>query len=104
MSPVHRPLHFPVLSLPQHSQVPMSPPGGNKPKFITQPCRGPLPHQPWSFNAGVGVRTVHYQSPYSLATESHRDVIPSVTSIDEGVELRSTSPSEQEMVSKRGVT
>lgn len=105
ISPLHYPMPLSVLPIPHHPQVLMFPPGGNKPKYVTQPSRGHLPHQPWSFNSGLVGRLVHQKSPHhSLATESNRNVMPSVTSIDEGVELRSASPSEQEMVRKVGST
>ena len=92
-----------AFQVPHMSQSPVSPSAVNKPKYITHPSRGALPHQPWSFNAGLGIRATYQTSPpHPLVIGQHQkgsgDVIPSVTSVDEGVELRSTSPSEQEMV------
>ena len=100
---LQRSLALGALPVPHISQPPLSPSATNKPKYLTQPCRGPLPHQPWSFNAGLGVRAVYRKSnpnPIAVGVQQRGsgDVTPSVTSIDEGVEMRSASPSELEMV------
>ena len=103
MLTMQRSLAFGALQIPLISQPPLSPSAVSKPKYITQPCRGNLPHQPWSFNAGLGIPPTYVKnSPHPLASglpqRGSGDVIPSVTSIDEGVEMRSASPNELEMV------
>jgi len=105
MLALQRSLALGALPVPQTSQPPLSPSTVHKPKYITQPCRGPLPHQPWSFNAGLGIRAVYRKNnpnPVAVGVQQRGggDVIPSVTSIDEGVEMRSISPREMEMVRK----
>ncbi|XP_076800652.1 serine/threonine-protein kinase SIK2-like isoform X1 [Clavelina lepadiformis] len=83
-----RTLALGTLQFPHIAPHPVSPPPVSKPRPMMHPSRGSLPHQPWSFHAGVKTFGVYSRSPISGKYSGSGDVIPSVRSIDEGAELQ----------------
>jgi len=78
------------------------PPSPAKSRYSVTGGRASLPHQPWSYHSGVRVPGYPRTFGPSAPPRFVGDGIPSVTSIDEGVELTDISSEESsELVSLR---
>nr|CAB3266072.1 serine/threonine-protein kinase SIK2 [Phallusia mammillata] len=94
---VQRTLAFTASHQPR---LPHSP--TNKPHFTAQGNnRTPLPHQPWSFHSGVRISAYQRFSSPGTTPPRYRECgegLPSVTSIDEGVELSDVTEEQSELM------